>query len=648
MFQMIVLSLCTCIIVFVLHNSGLGVHGSFTGYDCRAGDSKIATISSITVEECRKPASKKKNDTAVNVHILQREKFKSVPIIQCSLAITQLIYHCGMHHHGSNVRNWYQTFEHPFTASECQDLIRSNQLRYPKGKMPLIPVKPGTVNVGQLYVVGKNSEGGHCSGGDFTDGPFEYPSVVVYHEYKLLYQSKIARYELATQKLLIDGVACEYEAGKCSDYRAGFSFWTVDTKIHCDPSLYKYLYEGEATETYLVDSALDLSYRILTVRQDAFVFSLRILGTVTTCYEQFLTTDQDDIVLQSEGAATFRRPDAVKVDIINLSLITYLNTKFLFLHQNIGEQMEAMYDEIAANQCQASRLTYLNLLAIAHIDPDEFAYNLMGKEGYTSIVAGEVIHLIQCAPINVTYREDIRCFHELPIMYKNEPKFLTPRNRILVDHATEIECNPVFQPIYAFPDAWYTTSQKALGALPPKLVDPNPNARWQYEYLPNLGKAGIYSNEQLEAYTRKFLFPTEREAISNVLVNTLNDVSVGKQGLQFSNLFDAETIQRTAQSYFEKVWGTFSAIGQVITTLMVIGLFVKLCFSIIETLINMTSLYAIYGFSFRLLGALFHSLTTRFLHFGRLAQPTVHDIPHPEVREDQRQNAVLIRVNQPI
>lgn len=63
--------------------------------------------------------------------------------------------------------------------------------------------------------------------------------------------------------------------------------------------------------------------------------------------------------------------------------------------------------------------------------------------------------------------------------------------------------------------------------IPPQKLNPNIQQTWK-DYDLNLGEAGLYSPNDIEQLTRKMLLPTETIAITNILVNSLHDVTTNK------------------------------------------------------------------------------------------------------------------------
>lgn len=69
--------------------------------------------------------------------------------------------------------------------------------------------------------------------------------------------------------------------------------------------------------------------------------------------------------------------------------------------------------------CELERKVLGTQLILARIYPNDFAADLMRQDGYTAVVAGEVIYLIQCKPVYVVLETQDTCFHEIPVRMGN-------------------------------------------------------------------------------------------------------------------------------------------------------------------------------------------------------------------------------------
>lgn len=64
--------------------------------------------------------------------------------------------------------------------------------------------------------------------------------------------------------------------------------------------------------------------------------------------------------------------------------------------------MTTLYHDVIRQKCNLEKEVLQNTLGVAVMQPDEFAYRLMGGPGYMATVAGKLIHIIKCIPVDVT------------------------------------------------------------------------------------------------------------------------------------------------------------------------------------------------------------------------------------------------------
>ena len=76
-------------------------------------------------------------------------------------------------------------------------------------------------------------------------------------------------------------------------------------------------------------------------------------------------------------------------------------------------------------------------MSIATQAPDGFAFDLMKGPGYMAVVAGEVVHIVKCVPVEIKMKHGDTCFAELQVTRNNQTFFLTPRTHVLKTRGTE-------------------------------------------------------------------------------------------------------------------------------------------------------------------------------------------------------------------
>lgn len=87
-----------------------------------------------------------------------------------------------------------------------------------------------------------------------------------------------------------------------------------------------------------------------------------------------------------------------------MDIFTYVNSKFVYV----------------ARHSMLTQRVLKNALVLATQAPDDFVYFLMKCPGYMSIVAGEVMHVIKCVPMEVILRKDKEYYLQLPVTHENK------------------------------------------------------------------------------------------------------------------------------------------------------------------------------------------------------------------------------------
>jgi len=114
-----------------------------------------------------------------------------------------------------------------------------------------------------------------------------------------------------------------------------------------------------------------------------------------------------------------------------------------------------------------------NALAIAARSPDIFAYHFMKGPGYMALLAGEVIRIIKCVPVEVKLARIEECYEQLPVIWSNQTYFLTPQTHILMRQGTQIT-------LYLLGDAWYKLMPKPVKTIAPIIIKPLTKPTWKY------------------------------------------------------------------------------------------------------------------------------------------------------------------------
>ena len=161
--------------------------------------------------------------------------------------------------------------------------------------------------------------------------------------------------------------------------------------------------------------------------------------------------------------------------------------------------------------CELERKEIQNSLSLTSNFPDEFAYNVMQKPGYIARLAGEAVHTVKCTPINVKIQHTQEFYEELPVISGNTTWFLTPKTHIIIKTGTQIDCDTITPAYYKIDNNWICLTptprkiEKNITVFKPKIIK-----NWIPEKLNSLATSRIYTQQDLEKFKVRLLFPKEK------------------------------------------------------------------------------------------------------------------------------------------
>ena len=316
----------------------------------------------------------------------------------------------------------------------------------------------------------------------------------------------------------------------------------------------------------------------------------------------------------------------------SLDIMTYINAKFVYVDKVIGKNMRTLSKVLTLQRCMEERRVLFTLLALAYVNPTEFAYAYTGGAGYTAVAAGEVIHLLACLPVEVAIRDTNRCFTELPVLWNNESYFLAPRTRILQRIGTEIHCTSILPSMFQLHQRWYAFTPQITVEPEPSALRPIKHQSFSYKSPANLAKGGIYNQKEIEKMRNHLLFPQERLAITNVITRGAAGHDTANQGIYLSPLIAKDLVREIKTNILSSIWGRFTTFGNIASGIIGLMVILNIIKWLLDTVLHGRILYNLYGISAALVGALSESVTT-YLVLRRRSQ----DLQSQEVDIESRE-----------
>nr|QMP82321.1 glycoprotein [Coleopteran chu-related virus OKIAV151] len=622
--------------------AGLDMDNSIIGYDCNPNSLNYTRINLESVQDCDIKRKVVRSATEA-IQLVQRVDEITVNAFICRVRITRHVMHCGAHGYTSMVTGGLVTYVYDLGRERCLKAISTGELClfcYNGSDKPLrlSGLQKKTTRRQPHNFAGWTDEYGWCGGAYYSDPIGSWHGVVVQGFVEIFLDETQVKASTTTNDIhLPSGLRCDLSKEGCTDDDIGEIYWKALSEDTCKPNGHLVLYEGMANVTY-TDTKSDFTKSIISVYTDDTLFSLRILKPYSICGLEAFTTEHPKLVIIRKSSTGFWLTRS-KQQTSNYDLFTYMNSKFVFVERNMQLNLEELYFQLQQQSCSLDKSQLNLLLALAYTDPLEFAYIKGGGPGYTATRVGEIMYLTKCTPVVVQYRKTEKCYHELPILFRNQTGFLSPKSRLIQKHGQEVTCNSIFPPVYRLLGRWYRVHKGDISEVTsPETLKPQSGLTWNYYSPSALARSGIYSQDELDRLKEHIMNGPEREAIASILTRGYTGSNPDHQGGSLANLLDENEVEKFGERIWSRIWGSFMSFGAAMSGLVGLFMTLRILKWIIDTIIHGRALYELYGFSVALVGAIWDSLTMFLIH---RRTPKTPRAPGPNACADGQESVPL-------
>lgn len=634
----IYLSIVTMFMSTITHVNSLPVESStnkrteygINAFDCISSGTNMTVVSLLPTKKCQMDVGSLYTKLS-KVQIVQQTPFRSTNVKQCGITIKRSIHHCGMHSHASLVEGSYAYDVRRIGYSDCTRIFETRSYRLSENII-LHELTPNMTHRGETVIVG-SLEGSSCSGGTYTTTDRAWKNVIVKMEYEIVLSEYQAQVDLSRDIIsLRSSLTCKYSSGECTDSLSGSVSWKTLDKSVCLQDEYKVLFTGLVNETVPVGNVSESSASLFSTEKDSAFFTIRAMRTTTICGLDAYETDHDRVyVVRLNGPTPLFSSEIVENK--DADLFTYYNSKITAIESHIGNQIDSLYRKIMYDTCLRDMEHMKMQLVMSRLFPHEFASNLIGQDGYTAVVSGEVIYLLACNAVRVTIRMTDRCYQEIPVNVDGQPMFMSPVTRTLQPIGTEMTCSLLTPAKYMIGGTWYTIDGGIRESPEPVVLDKFKTSAWSYRHIPNLMKAGIYSEDNVEKM-REAVYDNALQRSSSVYLNrVITGRDADRQLFETRNFLSDDAIDTALKRYWSKVTGWAVGLGQFSSMIIGFWMMWKIIKFVIDTVIHGRLLYDIYGLGWQLCAALWDSLTTYLAHRATNVSQTP-DIETPTPRDE--------------
>nr|QKK82917.1 hypthetical protein 2 [Umea virus] len=625
MFRMIFL-------VGILLLSTVGLSVGLVGYDCTNKPTNLTAVSLGSVTPCPIDTPPL-NEERVVIQLVQEKNIDHVSLIACLVERSYLITHCGMHSHASMGSGGFQIQDiMRITREVCQTMHSHGSYTVLNGQY-IMGLKVNTTKVVTVVEMGMVTPGtSACEGTSFTVNGMPYSNAVMTSSYKFKLVQERARLDISTGTVRTSSsYSFDFHGREGFDPDLGFMFWeTAGLGEKCSRTSHVVVYEGPAS--IFVSSS---GTRTLVVNTTDQVMAVGVRTPTLLCHQAAIETDHPRLFIMTKivavGGFYFTKST---LDSDEVDLFLYTNSKLVYVEQHLAKAMTAVFQHFHHRMCETQHQLLNQLTTLAFISPEEFAWSYLKRPGVTGITRGEVVYLMECEPVSVSFREVVKCYQEIPVTHEGRLGFLKPRSRIITSYGSEIECSPLAPPMYNTKGGWVSFNPGPTVVEPPVILTAAPSQTWAYTSVPRLVSAGIYSQSTLKEYQRQLMFPIERAAIEHTSASVMSGRHVATQQLDAGLLMGHTSFESLSNSFMSRMYGWWWSFSVNLAGVVGVLYLITAIKALAGMVLNGAMLYKTFGFSLKLLAMLWGTLAKYFLVFAYQKKETPPASPDVEAPPD--------------
>lgn len=207
-----------------------------------------------------------------------------------------------------------------------------------------------------------------------------------------------------------------------------------------------------------------------------------------------------------------------------LSAANYLEGKHMKVFKNTT-------NEIIYNICKLEDTIRKDIVYGAKTEPAMVAYRLTGIKGTIVSVAGAVIQVLKCKPMQVKLRNEDHCFVDIPIeeIESNSTRkrlFMDPVTNVVTISTSRLPCNDPTNPFFVIRSKFYKRTPSLQNFPRPETLPSNLRnvVTKEFQII-----RGLYSHELVAKAETQWTFEESRRRAVNNLINIV-DPKIGDAG----------------------------------------------------------------------------------------------------------------------
>lgn len=579
-------------VLFSLWLLGMTTASSLVGYDCSQRIANVTTFSLYDDIVCHDIDEAVRSDE-VQIQLVKVPDYDYISIYECKIEVWRHVQQFTggqwFVSHSITPKDGIASYIQVLTRNECFDLHESR--RYSKYNINNINVNQTNKFNIQLAGVWVDNT---CSPSSYTDQIGSYTNVCVGGTITITLSNYTGKVDIKKNKVYLNGnQPCSLDDLSCHNVDGSQAFWRRHDWAECSESAYDVYYEGRA-QRFEIPQHAQGHLRTYVVKGGDHAFSLDTTKETEICGMRAYQTEHPKFKIIEKQDNTWRFIQSSRIE-MTIDVFTYLNIKFTTYEKHMKANFEALYRHWKLETCHQAQKEYKHLRALAIMAPESFAYYVTGKPGHTAHTFGELVHVVKCAPVQVTVRSANKCYTDLPVNYTNQEMFLTPFNRILVKKSVVIKCSDTVPAGFKIADKWLSQKKTNININGNALVMQSSTA-WKYQDPDQLVTAGIYTLPQLERYNER-LITLHTTAVK--METDLPRIVPTLQQVEEHDILLTDPSQILSR-YFKKLWAWWEWIATNLSAIVGVYILYRCVCSILGWIINGCTLYKKYGISWKL------------------------------------------------
>ena len=265
-----------------------------------------------------------------------------------------------------------------------------------------------------------------------------------------------------------------------------------------------------------------------------------------------------------------------------------------YLAYALEQEMLKALRQISTSDCQRTQDLALGQLTLAAQSEDGMSYLNLGNNTY-GVLYGETLHTFRCKEVRVTPRVPNCCSKELPISYKGQSKYLQPISRIIIQHPSLVPCSSLMAGKFeTLKGEWIAATPRLQITSPPQPLHQQDATGININHT-DMSQGGIYTQDQVEEFSKLLNFPKVRQAIKHQVITDLCDQNDHYLCHNLKDTMGTPGEETTIFNFGQHLKTYLHTIGETTSIMIAIWMIIQMIIGLSKLAINAINLRGVTG-----------------------------------------------------